>query len=221
MTWKIDNPQGNEAAKIRHLIVPYTRGQGLDLGCGPWKAWPHFISVDDFDEWQGCVDPQTGQPWRPDIIGNAMDLKMFADGSRDFVFSSHLLEHLDDTEAALAEWWRVIKTGGHLVLYLPDKDLYPKIGEEGANSDHKHDFLREDITGVMEKFSGWDLLRDERRGQDAEYSFLQVYRKQAGSRHTKSWWQPIKKQDRCLVIRYGGIGDMIQLSSILPGLSCL
>ena len=103
MSWHIEDPQGNEAEKIRHMIVPYTRGQGLDLGCGPWKAWPHFISVDDFDEWQGAIDSDTGRPWHPDIIGNATDLKMFADNSLDFVFSSHLLEHIEDTEATLRE----------------------------------------------------------------------------------------------------------------------
>ena len=222
MTWRPDDPQGNEAAKIKHLIVPYTRGQGLDLGCGPWKAFPHFISVDDFDEWRGYVDPQTGQPWRPDIFGDATDLKMFADGSLDFVFSSHLLEHLEDTEAALREWWRVVNVGGHLVLYLPHKDLYPNIGEEGANPDHKHDFDRTDIRNIMLRFGGWELVENQKRDGGHEYSFLQVYRKEKGTRHGYSF--SVKDATNvvplrtCLVIRYGGIGDMIQLSSILPGL---
>ena len=217
MTWNIDDPQGNEAAKIRHMIVPYTRGQGLDLGCGPWKAYPHFISVDDFNEWKGAIDSKTGAPWRPDVYGNATDLKMFADDTMDFVFSSHLLDHLDDTEAALSEWWRVIKTGGHLVLYLPHKDYYPNIGEKGANPDHKHDFLPDDIIKIMRKLSGWEMLENQERDQGQEYSFFQVYRKVEGKRHTPT--PPgTAPGPTCLVIRYGGIGDLIQLSSILPGL---
>ena len=33
MVWRIDDPQGFEADKVRFEIVPYTRGIGLDLGC--------------------------------------------------------------------------------------------------------------------------------------------------------------------------------------------
>lgn len=143
MTWKADAPQGDEASKVRHLIVPYTRGKGLDLGCGPWPAWPHFIGIDNFDEWRGA------EPWRPSVIGDVTDLSMFADASMDFVFSSHTLEHLDDTVEILREWWRVVKVGGYLSLYLPHKKFYPNIGEEGSNPDHKHDFLPDDITAAM------------------------------------------------------------------------
>jgi SAM-dependent methyltransferase len=42
-----------------------------------------------------------------------------ADGSLDFVFSSHTLEHLDRPWDALSEWIRVLKPGGVLFLYLP------------------------------------------------------------------------------------------------------
>jgi ubiquinone/menaquinone biosynthesis C-methylase UbiE len=51
----------------------------------------------------------------------------------DFVYSAHLLEHVQDFESALREWWRVIKPGGYLVLYLPHKKFYPNIGVPGSN----------------------------------------------------------------------------------------
>ena len=46
----------------------------------------------------------------------------FADESVEAVFCSHLLEHLPewDVVPALAEWRRVIKPGGALMLKLPD-----------------------------------------------------------------------------------------------------
>ena len=53
MAWRLEDPQGNEAAKIKYEIVPYTRGQGLDIGCGPFKAFPHFIGVDNGHHPQG------------------------------------------------------------------------------------------------------------------------------------------------------------------------
>ena len=42
-----------------------------------------------------------------------------SDRSLDFVFSSHVLEHLSEPERALKEWQRVLKPGGVLFLYLP------------------------------------------------------------------------------------------------------
>ena len=34
MTWTIDSSTGNESDKIAHLVVPYVKGRGLDVGCG-------------------------------------------------------------------------------------------------------------------------------------------------------------------------------------------
>jgi hypothetical protein len=51
MTWAND-PKKNrafqfgEAGKIRWEVVEYTRGAGLELGCGPVKLFPHFIGID-------------------------------------------------------------------------------------------------------------------------------------------------------------------------------
>jgi ADP-heptose:LPS heptosyltransferase/predicted SAM-dependent methyltransferase len=209
MVWKIDNPQGNEAAKVKYEVVEYTRGRGLDLGCGPFKLYSHFTGVDNGHHWgtQGA-----------DIVQDCETLDMFASQSCDFVFSSHLLEHIEDYKAALKEWWRVIKPGGHLILYLPHKEFYPNVGQEGANPDHKHDFMPEDITKAMRFFlmPGWDLIVNEERNQDQEYSFLQVYKK--GCKGHRQSCQDKQPKKRAAVVRYGGFGDMIQASSILPGL---
>lgn len=212
MTWSADLPEGWEADKVKHVIVPYTRGRVLDLGCGPNKAWPHFLGVDNREEW-------TGIDWKPDIEADVTDLALFADGSMDAVFSSHLLEHLTDPAGALREWWRVIKTGGHLVLYLPHRLFYPNIGEPGHNPDHKHDFVPADVIETMRRVGGWDLVENQDRIAGDEYSFLLVFRKVPGRHHSATWAE--RKADgrpTCLVIRYGGFGDHIMASSILPHL---
>ncbi len=57
---------------------------------------------------------------RPSVLAPADHLPMFADGSLDFVLASHLLEHLPNPIRALAEWHRILRRGGTLVILLPD-----------------------------------------------------------------------------------------------------
>lgn len=183
-------------------------GRVLDVGCGPYKCFPHFIGVDNGHHWgtRGA-----------DVVAEATDLSLFADKSCDTVYSSHLLEHIEYYKFALKEWWRVVKPNGYLCLYLPHKLFYPNIGQFGANPDHKHDFIPEDIISAMEEIGGWDLLENEDRNGDDEYSFWQVYQK-IGEKQTKHSWKLPKPTKTCAIVRYGAIGDMIQMSSILPGL---
>ena len=73
--------------------------------------------------------------------GDAQKLVNVDDESFNFLFSSHCLEHVRDPVEALANWIRVIRPGGYLVISVPDEDLY----EQGTwpstfNSDHKTTF---------------------------------------------------------------------------------
>ena len=50
----------------------------------------------------------------------------FPDDSQDVVHSSHVLEHVADDAATLREWWRVIRTGGYLITFVPHAFLYER-----------------------------------------------------------------------------------------------
>lgn len=214
MTWRMDDPQGNEAAKVKYDIVPFTRGAVMDLGCGPHKAYRHFIGVDNLKDVE-----LFGIQMRPDlVIPDCSDLQPHVnDASLDAIFSSHLLEHIPDAAAALRSWWQAIKVGGHLCLYLPHCGLYPRIGTPGANPDHKHDFHPDDIEALMRRVGGWDLLVNEVRDAGTEYSFLQIYRKREDGQHVLAWKHP-PAAPTCCVVRYGGFGDQIQAANVLPEL---
>lgn len=102
----------------------YCQGQGLDIGFG------------------GDLVCANARGW--DIEhGDAMRLDGLADESFDFVYSSHTLEHMPDLAVALCNWWRVVKPGGYLLLYVPHRDLYEKQTELPSrwNLDHKHYLL--------------------------------------------------------------------------------
>ena len=102
----------------------YCQGKGLDIGYGGDPVTPNVRGW-DFEH------------------GDAQLLRGLEDASYDFVYSSHLLEHLPDVELALRNWWRVLKPGGYLLLFLPHRDLYEKKTTLPSrfNEDHAHYFL--------------------------------------------------------------------------------
>lgn len=214
MTWTLETSNGNEAAKIRNELVPYTAGATLDIGCGPWRAFRHFIGIDEQAQ-PGVTLAMRGE-----------NLRQFATEEWDAVFSSHFLEHVVDFKAALAEWWRVIKVGGHLCLYLPHKDHYPQIGQPGSNPDHKHDFAPDDIVHAMAEVArrsvrGWDLMEYQIRAGSNEYSFFLVFRKLADKRTVFDGGKRVVDEQRALdagksaaIVRPGAYGDSLWASSI-------
>ena len=201
--WSPDAPQGKESAKIRHLTTHYTMGRGLDVGCGSEKIWPSAIGLDSGKQW--------GKPVA-DLTGDGSDLSLFADSSLDYVFSSHFLEHTVDFRGTLQEWWRVIKVGGYLAMYLPHKQFYPNCGQPGANADHKWDFMPDDIIQAMP--SGFLCCELEERNHGNEYSFFIVFQKTGDGQRTVDPWRKSEVGKNCLVIRYGGYGDIIQAASL-------
>ncbi len=104
----------------------YCSGAGLDVGYG------------------GDLLCDNCQGWDVEH-GDAQYLSGTEDGKFDFVYSSHTLEHMDDPGIAIQNWWRVVKPGGYLILYIPHRDLYEKKTTLPSrwNDDHKHFFLLE------------------------------------------------------------------------------
>lgn len=210
MVWVQGRKYKPEVRKCRKRLIRFCVGSGLDLGCGEEKIKRDAIGIDG-----------------PDIEGADLGadlskgLPIFRDRSFDFVFSSHCLEDMEDTKGILSEWWRVIKVGGYLVLYLPHKALYPNIGGGIGNPHHKHDFIPGDIIKVMNEIhASYELMHHETRDQKDEYSFDIVFRKLA----TDGIKNPIqigsntyaKNYRSCLVIRYGAFGDHIVATAALP-----
>jgi len=205
--WSESLSRGYETDKIKYYAVPYTRGVGLDIGCGPKRIWPSSIGLDRFTSAEGAS-----------ISCDVKDLNLFSNKTMDYVYSSHVVEDFVESETfdLLLEWWRVIKVGGYLVLYLPHEDLYPKVGEPGANPEHKQNLNPDKIISVMKRVGGWILLENEVRPHGNEYSFFLVFKKLSERRQIFR----VREFDpnSALVIRYGGFGDMLQASSVIAGL---
>ncbi len=102
----------------------YCIGRGLDIGYGGDLLATNCIGWDREH-------------------GDAQSLAGVDDDSFDFVYSSHTLEHVVDASEALRNWYRVVKPGGHLILLVPDRDLYEKKLELPSrwNPDHRRFFV--------------------------------------------------------------------------------
>jgi SAM-dependent methyltransferase len=92
----------------------------LNVGCGPRlpnKLNQQFRSA-DWREIRLDIDPNVD----PDVVGSVTDLSMLATHTLDAIWSSHNLEHLHDheVEVALAEFRRVLRPTGFLLMRLPD-----------------------------------------------------------------------------------------------------
>ena len=86
---------------------------GLEIGGGnrPWRR-----DFEQFDAIDHCAE--TGLVY---TLGDARRLP-YPDESFPYVYSGNLLEHfpLGETSSVLAEWARVLRTGGVLELVVPD-----------------------------------------------------------------------------------------------------
>lgn len=217
MTWRATDPEGWEQRKTRWRAAPWTRGKGLDLGCGQEKIMlsKHCIGVDNYKD-----TALFGVQMKPDVECDVTDLAMFASGQQDYVFSSHTLEHIPYGKVpdTLREWGRVLKQGGKLILYLPASGEYPDIGQPGANHDHKWNVTVEMVMGAMERVGfGWDLVEYELCNKEMEYSHWFVFKKLKNPHTRDQSWKvdknPDKKRTACLV-RFGAYGDVVQAASI-------
>jgi len=58
----------------------------------------------------------------PDVVMNALEPWPWEDGSADMVCFHHVAEHFGCGESApaIAEAWRVLRTGGSLLIFVPD-----------------------------------------------------------------------------------------------------
>lgn len=101
----------------------YLSGRVIDVGCGPDLVVPH---AEPFDLEHG--DAGRISTFREPL-------------AYDAVHSSHCLEHMEDVPTALAEWWKLVRPGGYLVVVVPEEDLYEQgIWPSLFNDDHKATF---------------------------------------------------------------------------------
>lgn len=165
----------SETSKHKHLIVDYCRGNGVDLGSSGDPVVPHAIQVDlpsDQYKHYNTTRPEAIIQWR----GSAVDLP-FKDSVLDFVHSSHLLEDFVDWTPLLSEWDRVLKSGGHMIIAVPDHGRFRAAVArgQGDNLSHKHESHVGELTAALPYYH--PIMDGFVNDNPNEYSILYIGRK--------------------------------------------
>lgn len=149
---------GGAGQAIFHVAEKFCRGKGLDVGAGLWPL-PGSIPV-DLD-----IGPGAGRS-----VGD------FEDGSLDFVFSSHCLEHIDEWREALAAWVDKVRPGGAIFLYLPHPEC--RIWHPGSPFVGEHHRWIPDPATIKEALGGLGCeIHASDDGPDGMMSFWVCARK--------------------------------------------
>ena len=182
-------------AALGPAILDATRDRvGLEIG-GPSRVFGHgkilpvypvAARVDNVNfasqtAWEaglrdgGAFNFFPGKPPGRQFLREATALHGVADASYDFLLSSHCLEHVANPLAALREWRRVVRPGGHLVLLLPDPAHTFDHRRPVTTLAHLRDDLaratgEDDLTHLDEILARHDLRRDPWAGSRADFA---------------------------------------------------
>lgn len=114
--------QDRRMAMIRRY-APLEGRRALDVGCGI-GFYTQRLQEAGADAYGVDVDPEKVAEARQ-IVANVQvapaEALPFPDGFFDMVLSHEVLEHVDDDRQAVAEAIRVLKPGGRLVIFVPNR----------------------------------------------------------------------------------------------------
>lgn len=121
-------PLDARGALTHRIIRDYCAGRGVEVGPG---TSPYRQDATLIDRHAAYL----GDRVVTNVVADGAALPLRS-GSHDYVLSAHCLEHQHDTLAALREWVRILRPGGHLVLILPHVDRTFDRGRPVADLEH-------------------------------------------------------------------------------------
>jgi len=151
----INYPLYESEGDASQFAIPFAKhfcsGTGYDIGCSKIEwSFPGSIPIDINlpDEYDALNLPH------PDV---------------DYIYSSHCLEHVDNWVIVMDYWYKSLKPGGVLFLYLPHYSQ--EYWRPWNNYKHKHIFTPTIIVDYMKNRGYHEIFHSER---DLNDSFMVV-----------------------------------------------
>jgi SAM-dependent methyltransferase len=122
------SPPQRDVFDLREIAVSQLQGSGIEIGAGanplPIPLHCQVRYVDACDEAELKAHRYPGQIVEefviPDVVASFEELSRIPEESVDFVASCHVIEHTRDPIGAIAGAWRKLRSGGSVVLVVPE-----------------------------------------------------------------------------------------------------
>lgn len=142
-----------DKAVIKPEFLDHMQGRGLDVGCG-------YFENENFDMDRLDINPYC----EPDILDDVLEW-LPRPMTYDYILCSFILYELSDIFEALKGITYALKPGGHILIYEPHKDHYPK-----------SEITEEDIVELLSNLEGdFELIHSQKYG--CLYDLLEFYKK--------------------------------------------
>ena len=169
LTRKITRP------RLRAFLKRYAHtGRVLDVGCGA-------ASYRDLFPQTTTLDITAREGVKVDIIADAHDLSQISDASFDAVLCTEVLEHLHTPTRAIAEFRRILKPGG--LLLLSTRFIFPLHDVPG-------DYYRYTKYGLKHLLKDYEIL--ELLEEASTVETLAVLEQRIGFQAQTLWLRPFK-----------------------------
>lgn len=187
---RVRNRLGLPLAGYRDFERPFTGCRGVEIG-GPSELFMRRLPIYGAAQSVDQINFSANNVWREaaessrfksapalcrgkSIICDGTNLRGIGDGHYDFLLSCHNLEHIANPLKALSEWSRVVRSGGHLLLIVPNKHgnfdhRRPHTAFEHLLEDQQRDVDEGDLTHLAEILALHDLARDPAAGNSEQF----------------------------------------------------
>ena len=117
---------------IQEMVEPYLGRNSCEVGAGSGtftkritERVDHLIAIEpDLSCYQQLTEQFSDDPNGVETVhAGAEALEKISDGSLDSVILVNVLEHLEDHKAIMKELTRVVKPGGHIILWVPASEF--------------------------------------------------------------------------------------------------
>jgi SAM-dependent methyltransferase len=133
--------KAKERREREGFFTKYISGDGIDIGCGRTYGYSD----------ESRVHPSAIAHDKD--ICDAHDMVVYGDESFDYVYNSHVLEHLEHPILAIKNWYRICKFDGFLIIVVPSMYLYEKKRHLPSkwNADHKRFYTIAALSAEIEQ----------------------------------------------------------------------
>lgn len=155
----------------RSVLYALCKGRGVEVGPGPKpqilpgpRVDVSYVEQSTPEDWTRLYGKDTKTPvdpslWNRYVVGNADNIPV-APQSLDFIFSSHVIEHLANPLGHLKYWNSLLRKGGTVTAVIPDmegcKDFVftPSTAQEISE-----EFLAGDMEVRLHHYERWTAHR--------------------------------------------------------------